>query len=89
MGIFSHAARQLGLMGLGLVALAACAGLEARAPLSCPPVRAYSRDFQLALKAEFDRLPANDPLHIVLLDYEALRDASRACAGAPQTQGAL
>lgn len=47
----------------------------------CPPLVAYSRQFQRAAKAEFDRLKAGSRLVVLITDYGKMRDACRAIAG--------
>ncbi len=44
----------------------------------CPPLVAYSRDFQLAAKAEFDRLKPDSRVAVLITDYGKMRDACRA-----------
>ncbi len=44
----------------------------------CPPLVAYSREFQLAAKAEFDRLKPDSRIAVLLTDYGKMRDACRA-----------
>lgn len=44
----------------------------------CPPLATYSRDFQLAAKAEFDRLKPDSRIAVLVTDYGKMRDACRA-----------
>ncbi|MSO93507.1 MAG: hypothetical protein EXQ86_08940 [Rhodospirillales bacterium] len=58
--------------------LAACAGASSD-PTVCPPVVAYSRDFQARAADELAGLPAPSALEEMLKDYTSLRDQLRAC----------
>ena len=46
----------------------------------CPPLVAYSRDFQRGARAEFDRLKPGSRLAVLVTDYGKMRDACRATA---------
>lgn len=63
------------------VALAACDTTRDVVAV-CPPVKAYTRAQQAALAQAMATIPDGGPLALAMLDYEQLRDAARACAGA-------
>ncbi len=70
-------------VGIGLSAallVASCAGPPPPSSvLACPPLHSYSPAEQLALAQALRGLPASSPLVSAMLDYQALRDADRAC----------
>lgn len=48
---------------------------------SCLPLKFYPPAFSAKLLAEYKKLPPDSTLALVMLDYESLRDADRACLG--------
>lgn len=66
------------LAGLCLM-LAACAGSLVTATPVCLPLKPYTAAEQAAQGASLAKLPADDPLVGLVLDYGAMRDADRAC----------
>lgn len=61
-------------------ALAGCANLSA-VKSTCIPLRAYTKDEQLALAAALEALPGSSPLVGAMEDFDAMRRADRACLG--------
>jgi hypothetical protein len=82
MGRFSIAAGALGL-GFGLLACAT------PMPSSCVPIVEYSAGFQTRLRAEFDLLGPESTLRQAMIDFEAMRDAARACRQQGPVKGKL
>lgn len=48
----------------------------------CPPLATYTADQQTQASATLKTIPAGDPVHIMIDDYETLRDEIRACNAA-------
>jgi hypothetical protein len=50
----------------------------------CPPLKAYTAEFETALASQLDAigLSDGDPLIIAMADYGAMRAADRACLSA-------
>ena len=71
--------RQVLLLTLCL-ALAAC-GTTGAVHSQCLPLKAYSSAEQKALAVELRALAAGSTLAEIVRDYEAMRDADRACLG--------
>ena len=69
------------LASLLCASLAACATTPA-VKVVCLPLKSYSPQEQAALGAELAGLPAGSMLARAMIDYEALRDADRACLAA-------
>ena len=46
--------------------------------LTCPPLKAYPREFLLRAADELEALPENSPLSDLIVDYQGLRAACRA-----------
>ncbi len=60
-----------------LLLLAACNGPSG---VTCPPLKEYSKSFQLELKKELEAVMDTSPnIMIVLKDYGLTRNAIRAC----------
>lgn len=61
--------------------LSACAtgGSEARVVPVCPPLVAYSREFQAQAAVELALLPEGSVIAEMLSDYAIMRDQARAC----------
>ena len=72
---------------LGFLACTGCAGTLAMAPpvvpiqQACLPMKDYTLPFMKAAGIELSKLPAGDPLVVLVTDYKAMRDANRACKG--------
>lgn len=85
MGAFSFRHGLLLGVSLSLFALCACAaGVDIQ--VHCLPLASYTPAQEAELAVEIKALPQNSLLLRAMLDYEALRDADRAClaAGAKQ-----
>ena len=68
-------------VGLALAlawALTGCAG-PAAVMQSCLPLKPYTAGFQAQAAAELAKLPPEDPLGMMIVDYGAMRGADRAC----------
>ncbi|MCW2314486.1 type IV secretory pathway VirB10-like protein [Rhodoblastus acidophilus] len=61
------------------ISSAGCAMAPSRPVVVCPPVSAYSRNFQARLADEVTRLPPGSATERALADYATMRDQSRAC----------
>ncbi len=51
----------------------------ATANSSCPPLREYSREFQVQMALELEALPERAALSEAMADYSVLRQQVRAC----------
>ena len=73
--------RQLAVLAIATILLTGCAtgGSEPRIPTICPPVVAYSREFQARAADELDLLPEGSAIAEMLADYSVMRDQARAC----------
>lgn len=58
-----------------LLLMSGCAG----AISSCPPLKAYSHEFQARLRAEIAEMQEGSATLQAIEDYEMLRDQVRAC----------
>lgn len=70
---------------VGALILAACATHPAPQPVAlsaCPPLPVYSPARQKALSDALKALDPSNPLNGMVVDYERMRDADRACLGA-------
>lgn len=54
-------------------------GCGTAAVYSCPPIVAYSPEFNARLADELEAMPAGTAVERAILDYAALRDQLRAC----------
>lgn len=70
-----------GAMGALCLVLAACAAVRPTVPV-CLPVKAWTAAEQAALAAQLASVAAGSPIDLAIQDYERMRDAARACAGA-------
>lgn len=63
--------------------LTGCAtvGSDGGASRACPPVVAYSREFQARAADELDRLPENSAIAEMMADYAVMREQAIACYG--------
>lgn len=61
--------------------LTGCAtvGSDGGALRACPPVVAYSQEFQARAAGELDRLPENSAVTELLADYAVMREQARVC----------
>ena len=73
--------RRLAALVIAAISLTGCAtvGSEPRIPTICPPVVAYSREFQARAADELDLLPEGSAIAEMLADYSVMRDQARAC----------
>lgn len=70
---------------MGRFSLVAClllAGCATPAPYlaTCPPLKAYSHEFQRQAADQLEALPAGSPVVRLVTDYIALRKAVKDCA---------
>lgn len=62
------------------IALASCAATPiAVSKVECPPLKTYTPEDQVALGAELAKLPSDSAIAGAITDYQAMRDADRAC----------
>lgn len=79
------------LAGVIMLAIPSCAATPiAVSKVECPPLKTYAPADQAALGVELAKLPADSPLAAAMLDYQAMRDADRACMAqnTPSPKGA-
>ena len=65
-----------------LLGMGGCASSGPDIQVDCPKIKTYSSDEDAQIKKEKNALAPGAYLRSVLLDYEALRDESTACATA-------
>ena len=53
---------------------------EPRTNTICPPVVAYTREFQARAAEELDLLPDRSAIAEIVADYTVMRDQARACS---------
>jgi len=68
-------------LGLATIWLSGCAtvGSDGGALRACPPVVAYSREFQAQAAEELAMLPEVSAIEEMLSDYAVMREQARAC----------
>ena len=68
-------------LGLVTVWLSGCAAVNSTggAVWACPPVVAYSREFQAQAADELALLPENSAIAEMMADYAVMREQARAC----------
>lgn len=68
-------------LGLVTIWLTGCAtgGSDCGALRACPPVVAYSREFQARAAEELALLQEGSPIGEMLADYAVIREQARAC----------
>jgi len=67
---------------VGLLAACATAPKPADIQTVCLPIKSYTPAEQQNIKAALATLPQDSILRAIILDYENLRDADRACQSA-------
>ena len=75
--------RRLVALALATIWLSGCATVssDGGALRACPPVVAYSREFQAQAAEELALLPEGSAVAEILADYAMMRDQARACGG--------
>ena len=77
--------RRLAVLVTGASWLTGCAteSFEANGSAACPPVAAYSREFQARAAEELALLPEGSAIVEMLTDYAVLREQARVCQWHP------
>ena len=77
--------RRLAVLVIATSWLTGCAtaGFETGGVAVCPPVVAYSREFQVRAAEELDFLPEGSAVAEMLSDYAVMREQARVCGSSP------
>ena len=73
--------RRLAVLAIAASLLTGCATVasDSRIPTVCPPVVAYTREFQARAADELDLLPEGSAIAEMLSDYAVMRGQAQVC----------